>query len=91
MLRTSLQYLLVVYSSPCYGGRLFMKILLQTPTAIPPDKYGGTNRVVWSLGKELVKQGHDVTFLAPAGSTCAFAPIVYFTTDVPLQQQIPDG
>ncbi|UZK04561.1 glycosyltransferase [Venatoribacter cucullus] len=68
-----------------------MKILLQTPTAIPPEKYGGTNRVVWSLGRELVKQGHDVTFLAPAGSTCAFAPVVYFATDIPLQQQIPDG
>src|SRR5690606_37777125 len=68
-----------------------MKILLQTPTAIPPEKYGGTNRVVWSLGEELVKQGHDVTFLAPVGSTSAFAPVVYLTKDIPLQQQIPDG
>ncbi len=68
-----------------------MKILLQTPTAIPPHKYGGTNRVVWSLGKELVKQGHDVTFLAPAGSSCPFAPVVHFATDIPLHQQIPDG
>ena len=68
-----------------------MKILLQTPTAIPPHKYGGTNRVVWSLGKELVKQGHDVTFLAPVGSSCPFAPVVHFAADIPLHQQIPDG
>jgi glycosyltransferase involved in cell wall biosynthesis len=35
---------------------------------IPPRKYGGTERVVYTLTEELVKRGHDVTLFASGDS-----------------------
>lgn len=35
---------------------------------IPPEKYGGTERIVYFLTEGLVKNGHDVTLFAPATS-----------------------
>jgi glycosyltransferase involved in cell wall biosynthesis len=36
--------------------------------SVPPDRYGGTERVVSSLTEELVRRGHDVTLFATADS-----------------------
>jgi glycosyltransferase involved in cell wall biosynthesis len=36
--------------------------------AVPPKLYGGTERIVWWLTEELVRQGHDVTLFATADS-----------------------
>lgn len=36
--------------------------------AVPPQMYGGTERVVANLTEELVRQGHDVTLFATADS-----------------------
>jgi len=36
--------------------------------AVPPKLYGGTERVVYYLTEELVKEGHDVTLFASADS-----------------------
>lgn len=38
---------------------------------IPPEKYGGIERVVSLLTEELVARGHDVTLFAPPGSKTA--------------------
>lgn len=35
---------------------------------VPPKKYGGTERVVWTLTEELVKKGHEVTLFATGDS-----------------------
>jgi len=35
---------------------------------IPPEKYGGTERIISFLTEELVKRGHDVTLFAPGDS-----------------------
>jgi len=35
---------------------------------IPPEKYGGIERIVFLLSKELKKLGHQVTLFAPGGS-----------------------
>lgn len=35
---------------------------------VPPDRYGGTERIVSYLTEELVKRGHEVTLFAAAGS-----------------------
>lgn len=35
---------------------------------VPPKKYGGTERVIYSLTEELVKRGHQVTLFATADS-----------------------
>lgn len=47
-----------------------MKIALLAPVeeSVPPKKYGGTERVVDLLAKELVKLGHEVTLLASGDS-----------------------
>jgi len=37
--------------------------------SVPPQSYGGTERVVSYLTEELVRQGHDVTLFASADST----------------------
>lgn len=36
--------------------------------SIPPQKYGGIERIVYDLTEELVKRGHDVTLFATADS-----------------------
>jgi glycosyltransferase involved in cell wall biosynthesis len=36
---------------------------------VPPDSYGGTERIVSYLTEELVRTGHDVTLFASGGST----------------------
>ncbi len=35
---------------------------------VPPDQYGGTERIVHPLTQELVKRGHEVMLFASAGS-----------------------
>ncbi len=52
-----------------------MHVLLVHQAPIPVFAYGGTERVVWDLGKLLVQLGHRVSYLVPAGSHCDFAPV----------------
>ena len=47
-----------------------MHVLLVNTTPIPVYAYGGTERVIWDLGKSLVKLGHKVSYLVPQGSHC---------------------
>jgi glycosyltransferase involved in cell wall biosynthesis len=46
--------------------------------SIPPEKYGGTERVVATLTDELVRRGHDVTLFASGDSKTAarLVPVV---------------
>ncbi|WP_347243630.1 glycosyltransferase [Thermogutta sp.] len=37
--------------------------------SVPPQLYGGTERVVSYLTEELVRQGHEVTLFASGGSS----------------------
>jgi Glycosyl transferases group 1 len=66
-----------------------MRILLIHSARIPVFAYGGTERMIWDLGYELVKLGHQVTYLVGEGSTCGFAKIVIMDKQRPLQDQIP--
>lgn len=67
-----------------------MRILLVNDTKIPAIKYGGTERVIWWLGKELKKLGHKVYYLVAKGSHCPFADGVFFyNPKQPLEEQIP--
>ncbi len=67
-----------------------MKILLvDRGLPIPALKYGGTERVIWSLGKELVKLGHEITYLVPKGSKCSFAKILEYIPEKCIKDQIP--
>lgn len=54
-----------------------MNITLVCGSLLPALRYGGTERVVWALGKELHRMGHRITFLAAPGSrhdACEVAP-----------------
>ncbi|HEX7455887.1 MAG TPA: glycosyltransferase family 4 protein [Candidatus Nanoarchaeia archaeon] len=57
-----------------------MKIAQIAPVnqRVPPRRYGGTERVVYYLTEELVKQGHKVTLFAAAGSetSATLIPVV---------------
>lgn len=66
-----------------------MKIVLVHNAPIPVEKYGGTERVIWDLGKALTQLGHQVTFLVPAGSTCDFAAVKHIHPILDWNAQIP--
>ncbi|MEO5782956.1 MAG: hypothetical protein ABIQ07_06785, partial [Ginsengibacter sp.] len=66
-----------------------MNILIEYNGVIPALKYGGTERAIWYLGKELTKMGHHVTYLVNKGSSCDFAPIIFYDKEKPLQEQVP--
>lgn len=66
-----------------------MKVLIVLPSIIPAYKYGGTERIIWYLGKELVKLGHQVTFLVNKGSSCDFAPVFFLDSSKRMEDQIP--
>lgn len=68
-----------------------MHILIVHNGIIPAKKYGGTERVIFWLGKELVKLGNKVTYLVAAGSVCDFADVIFFDNNIPLNKQIPES
>lgn len=65
-----------------------MRILIVNTCIIPVHLYGGTERVMWGLGKELTALGHDVTFLVKKGSTCEFASVIHIDETKPILDQI---
>lgn len=66
-----------------------MNILIASHSVIPAFKYGGTERVIWSLGRALTQMGHRVTFLVNEGSSCDFAPVIFIDKDRAINTQIP--
>jgi len=48
--------------------KLRIALLAPFDVPIPPPRYGGTERIIYSLAEELVKLGHDVTLLASGDS-----------------------
>ncbi len=67
-----------------------MNILIANAGIIPVTNYGGTERVIWYLGKELVKMGHSITYLVSNGSNCDFAKVLVLDVKKDLNAQIPD-
>lgn len=61
------QEVVLLSSCACPG---FMRIAQIAPIIerVPPQKYGGTERVVYALTEQLVKRGHDVTLFASGDS-----------------------
>ena len=66
-----------------------MNILIVNNSKLPVIYYGGTQRVVWYLGKILQRLGHKVSFLVEKGSKCDFATIIERNPEVDLIDQIP--
>ncbi|HCI78114.1 MAG TPA: glycosyltransferase family 4 protein [Ktedonobacter sp.] len=65
-----------------------MKIAQIAPPwfSIPPKHYGGTETVIYNLVEELVRQGHDVTLLAPGDAKTSARLVSFFP-----QSLIPSG
>jgi glycosyltransferase involved in cell wall biosynthesis len=57
---------------------------------IPAIVNNGTEKVIWYLGKELIKLGHKVSYLVERGSSCNFAKIYIRDAAAPLEEQIPE-
>lgn len=68
-----------------------MHILIVNSGQLPVTTYGGTERVIWYLGKELVALGHKVTYLVKKGSHCPFADVLPLDAEKPIAAQIPDS
>lgn len=68
-----------------------MNIVIVHNSVIPARYYGGIERVIWDLGKELASLGHVVTYLVPAGSLCPFAKIQVLNPAMPINIQIPEN
>ncbi len=66
-----------------------MKILIVHHSVIPAILYGGTERVIWALGKKLQQMGLNVTYLVNKGSYCDFAKVVFINHQKPISAQIP--
>ena len=66
-----------------------MKIVIVCKSKLPVLLYGGTQRVVWYLGKELAKQGHTIVFLAGKGSQSEFAEVIQINDDISILDQVP--
>lgn len=58
---------------------------------VPVKLYGGTERVIWYLGKELNKLGHNVTFLVSEGSYSDFADVKFINPEKDIWSQIPEN
>lgn len=67
-----------------------LHILIVAPFKIPALLYGGTERVIWDLGKTLVSKGYKVSFLVKEGSYCDFANILNFDPKKEFNDQITD-
>jgi len=66
-----------------------MRIALAVNGMVPAAKYGGIERIVWWLAKELSARGHEVTLLASPGSHCSFARVIIADPRRPLTEQFP--
>jgi glycosyltransferase involved in cell wall biosynthesis len=66
-----------------------MKIVLVGNVYIPALKYGAIERIIWWLGKELSKMGHEVTYLVSDGSYSHYGKVIVRDERQTLESQIP--
>ncbi len=65
-------------------------LIISIESKLPVTNYGGTERIVWCLAKELTKMGHKVSLLIAKGSTCDFAKVIAFDENLSINEQIPN-
>ena len=63
-------------------------ILAPFEESVPPQKYGGTELVVYNLTEELIKLGHQVTLVAAGNSRVSARLVKVFETSV---REMPDA
>jgi glycosyltransferase involved in cell wall biosynthesis len=78
------------YGLLCSTALVFMKIILVCDSKMPVSPYDDDKeRIVWELGRALVRLGHEVCFLVRKGSVCDFAQVLICHEKKPLEDQIP--
>ncbi len=68
-----------------------MNITIVVPGRVPALLYGGTERVVYDLARELSLAGNDVTLIAAPGSYADFARVIERDESLPVASQVPEG
>jgi glycosyltransferase involved in cell wall biosynthesis len=69
-------------------NKLTMRILLALQARLPVLGYGGPERIIWWLGKQLAKRGHKITFLCAKESSCDFGSVRVWDPKLSLPEQI---
>ncbi|HET8723306.1 MAG TPA: glycosyltransferase [Anaeromyxobacteraceae bacterium] len=64
--------------------------LVDVHARLPASGYGGVERILWWLGRELTRRGHEVSFVVAEGH-CPFAAVIAFDGSRPLAAQLPRG
>jgi glycosyltransferase involved in cell wall biosynthesis len=67
-----------------------MHIVLYHHARIPPLKYGGTERIVYWLGKALIQKGHRVTLIAREGSNIPGATVLSVAPGDSWEKHVPE-
>lgn len=67
-----------------------MRIAIAFNRPIPAVRYGGSDRIVWWLGRELAVRGHQVVYVVPRGSVCDFAEVIPYDAGQHLGQLVPE-
>lgn len=68
-----------------------MNITIVLCNKFPVSLYGGTERVMWDLGKALVSLGHVVHYLVlEKGGDCPFADLIEIDPNIGIYNQIPN-
>lgn len=68
-----------------------VNILIVHDSVIPAMLYGGVQRDIWYLGKELVKMGHKISYLVEKGSHCEFGDVLIWDRSRSFDEQIPSA
>ncbi len=63
-------------------------VLLNIYATLPAERYGGVERIMWWLGRDLASRGHEVSYLVLDGS-CPFARVIRYDRRRPLDAQLP--
>ena len=66
-----------------------MNILIVAKGSLPPKRYGGTQRVVWSLMKALHHLRHNVYLLTEKPPECEWLIPITRNPECPIDEQIP--
>lgn len=67
-----------------------MHIVIVKDALLPAQLYGGTERVIYSLGQSLSSMGHRVSFLCRRGSIAPFATVLPLDPARPVADQVPE-
>ena len=66
-----------------------MKIAVTSQIKLPVCLYGGAERVIWDLCRELNTLGNEVVLVAPHGTSCDFAEVVGYDFGGSIMDSIP--